>query len=51
LPRIDDILDQLSFNSWFSMLDLKSRYWQIKIRAENKEKTAFSVGNDYSSSK
>lgn len=24
-PRIDDILDQLSGNSWFSTLDLKSR--------------------------
>jgi len=26
-------------------LDLKSRYWQIKIRTEDKEKTAFSIGN------
>lgn len=45
LPRIDDILDQLSGNSWFSTLDLKSGYWQVKIRPEDKEKTAFSVGN------
>ncbi|KMQ85049.1 krab-a domain-containing protein [Lasius niger] len=44
LPRIDDILDQLSGNSWFSTLDLKSGYWQIKIRPEDREKTAFSVG-------
>lgn len=27
LPRIDDILDQLSGNSWFSTLELKSGYW------------------------
>jgi len=26
LPRIEDILDQLSGNSWFSTLDLKSGY-------------------------
>ena len=44
LPRIDDILDQLAGNSWFSTLDLKSGYWQIKIRPEDKEKTAFSIG-------
>ncbi|XP_018371543.1 PREDICTED: RNA-directed DNA polymerase homolog [Trachymyrmex cornetzi] len=45
LPRIDDIFDQLSGSSWYSTLDLKSGYWQVKIRPEDKEKTAFSVGN------
>jgi len=45
LPRIDDIFDQLAGNSWYSTLDLKSGYWQVKIRSEDKEKTAFSVGN------
>jgi len=44
LPRIDDIFDKLSGNSWFSTLDLKNGYWQIKIRPEDKEKTAFSIG-------
>jgi len=46
LPRIDDILDQLSGNSWFSTLNLKSGYWQIKICAKDKKKTPFSVSND-----
>ena len=47
LPKIDDIFDQLSNNSWYSTLDLKSGYWQIKIWPEDKEKTAFSIGNEY----
>jgi len=37
------MLDCLAGNSWFSSLDLKSGYWQVKIRPEDKEKTAFSV--------
>ena len=45
LPRVEDILDQLSGNSWFSTLDLKSGYWQVKLNSKDKEKTAFSVGN------
>jgi len=27
LPRINDLLDQLSENAWFTILDLKSGYW------------------------
>lgn len=45
LPRIQDILNRLSGNSWFSTLDLKSKYWQVKVRSEDREKTAFFVGN------
>jgi len=30
LPRIDDLLDQLSRNAWFTTLDLKNGYWQIR---------------------
>jgi len=41
LPRINDLLDQLSGNAWFTTLDLKSGYWQIKIRPKDKEKTVF----------
>ena len=43
LSRIDDILDQLSGNIWFIILDLKSEYWQIKIRPQAREITAFSA--------
>jgi hypothetical protein len=44
LPRIDDILDPLAGAKWFSMLDLKSGYWQEALHPDDKEKTAFSTG-------
>lgn len=45
LSPINDIINQLSGNSWFSTLNLKTGYWQVKIRLEDREKTAFSIGN------
>ena len=44
LPRIDDTLDALSGSKWFSTLDLKSGYHQVKMADEDKEKTAFCAG-------
>ncbi|GBM00613.1 Retrovirus-related Pol polyprotein from transposon 297 [Araneus ventricosus] len=44
LSRIDDTLDALSGNQWFSTLDLKSGYWHVEIQPEDKEKTAFTTG-------
>ena len=41
LPRIDDILDQLGGNKYFTTLDLISGYWQIGIAEKDREKTAF----------
>ncbi|XP_069106987.1 uncharacterized protein [Argopecten irradians] len=43
LPRIDSTIDALSGSQWFSTLDLKSGYWQVRVAPEDRPKTAFSV--------
>ena len=44
LPQIDKTLDSLQGSQWFSSLDLKSGYWQVKMHEENKPLTAFTMG-------
>eukprot|EP00961_Rhodomonas_salina_P037487 503739-Rhodomonas_salina.1 len=41
LPRIDDCLDRLGDAKYFSKLDLRSGYWQVRILPESIERTAF----------
>lgn len=41
VPRIDDALTCLSGSQWFSVLDLRSGYYQIPLGQADKEKTAF----------
>ena len=41
LPLVDDCLDTLAGNTWFSKLDANSAYWQVKIKEEDRHKTAF----------
>ena len=40
LPLIDECLDTLAGNIWYSKLDAYSAYWQIKIKPEDRKKTA-----------
>ena len=41
LPRIDESLDQLLENQWFSCLNMNSGYWQVDMDDSDREKTAF----------
>ena len=45
VPRIDDMLDQLSGKKVFSTLDAKSGYWQVPLEETSRSKTAFSTSN------
>jgi hypothetical protein len=41
LLLVDECLDTLAGNVWYSKLDANSAYWQLKIKPEDYSKTAF----------
>ena len=44
IPRVDEMLDCLAGNRYFSVVDMKSGYFQTDIYEPHKERTAFTVG-------
>lgn len=45
LPRVNDALDGIRGSAWFSLLDLRSGYWQVPLLREARPKTAFTSGS------
>lgn len=41
LPLIEECMNTLSRNKWFSKLDDNAAYWQMKIHPDDMKKTAF----------
>jgi len=40
MPLVEDVISQLGKSAWFSALDLKSGFWQIRMAPEDMKKTA-----------
>ena len=47
LPRIEDLFDQLRGASVFSKIDLRSRYYQLRVKEVDFQKTAFRTRYGY----
>nr|GEX08736.1 putative reverse transcriptase domain-containing protein [Tanacetum cinerariifolium] len=47
LPRIDDLFNQLQGSSVYSKIDLRSGYYQLRVREEDILKTAFRTRYDH----
>ena len=41
MPLVDDLLDQVGESTYLSKLDLKKGFYQIPVKPEHRDKTAF----------
>jgi RNase H-like domain found in reverse transcriptase/Reverse transcriptase (RNA-dependent DNA polymerase) len=41
IPRTDTIFDKFNGSKWYSTMDMASGFWQIEMKEEDREKTAF----------
>jgi hypothetical protein len=41
IPRVDSCIDSLGKSLWFTTLDLRSAFWQVKMAESDAPKTAF----------
>ena len=41
MPRTDELFDRISGSKWFSKIDLRTGYYQIRVKEKDKYKTAF----------
>ena len=45
LLRIQEVLESMAGTGHFSMMDFKSRFWQVLMLPESQQYTTFTVGN------
>ena len=45
LPRLQETMESLVGARFFSTMDLKSRFWQVKMLEKSQQYTAFTVGS------
>ena len=43
LPRVDGSIDALAGSRWFSILDLKSGYWQAEVALKHRQRLPFVI--------
>lgn len=44
MPRIDELLESLGSNKYYSVLDMRKGYHQLELEEDHKQMTAFTVG-------
>ena len=45
LPRMQEMMESMVGGRFFSTMDLKSRFWQVKMSEKSRQYTAFTVGS------